>query len=281
MATLAVNPDGSDRHRVDQLPRQAALAGWPTPAAEEPEQFLARKEKAKANGAQLGVSLTSLSLVSTMAGWPTPTKEDGKSSRRHGYHEDGRERAAVNPVKETLTGHPGTTLTDAANMAGWPTPRAAQQGPDYAIKDRPEKGGYSLETTTQMAGWPTPQGRDGAEGRSGMEERTGGRQRNLDDYVTLAGWPTAVDSFRSRSGDGIGEMGLDQMVRTMVEAPSGPARLTVIGELLTGSSAGMESGGQLNPEHSRWLQGLPAAWGSCGAMAIQSMPRSRKRSSKA
>lgn len=31
MATTAVNPDGSERSRVDQLPRQAAMAGWPTP----------------------------------------------------------------------------------------------------------------------------------------------------------------------------------------------------------------------------------------------------------
>ena len=42
------------------------LSSWATPAAREaggtPEQFLARKVKARANGAQLGVSLTSLSL---------------------------------------------------------------------------------------------------------------------------------------------------------------------------------------------------------------------------
>jgi hypothetical protein len=40
--------------------------------------------------------------------------------------------------------------------------------------------------------WPTAQSRDGAHSRSGQEERTGGRRRNLDDYVTLVGWPTAT-----------------------------------------------------------------------------------------
>jgi len=35
MATTATNPDGSERSRLDQLPRQAGLAAWPTPNAME------------------------------------------------------------------------------------------------------------------------------------------------------------------------------------------------------------------------------------------------------
>jgi hypothetical protein len=60
----------------------ATLAGWATPAAKEaggtPEQFLARKEKARENGAQLGVSLTSLSMQVQLAGWATLTSRDHK-----------------------------------------------------------------------------------------------------------------------------------------------------------------------------------------------------------
>lgn len=33
MATTGTNPDGSERKRLDQLPRQATLAGWATPDA--------------------------------------------------------------------------------------------------------------------------------------------------------------------------------------------------------------------------------------------------------
>ncbi len=52
----------------------ARLASWATPAAREaggtPEQFLARKMKARAKGAELGVSLTSLSLQAQLTSGP-------------------------------------------------------------------------------------------------------------------------------------------------------------------------------------------------------------------
>jgi hypothetical protein len=52
------------------------------------------------------------------------------------------------------------------------------------------------------------------------------------------------------------------------------------GPTSNGFPAGTGSGGQLNPEHSRWLMGLPIAWGSCGVMAMRSLALSRRRSSK-
>lgn len=59
---------------------------------------------------------------------------------------------------------------------------------------------------------------------------------------------------------------------------AGPARLTASGELLTGSIAGMESGGQLSPRHSLWIMLGPSAtaWLNCAERVIRSTSRKRK-----
>ena len=137
-------------------------------------------------------------------------------------------------------------------------------------------------STSVPAGWPTPTTRDWKDG--GNPDVNVPINALLGRTAWLAGWPTpqARDHFPAHSPEyiaakkaqGHGMANLNDLVQLV-----GPARCTASGEMLTGFIAAMPSGGQLNPELSRWLMGYPGAWGCCGATAMPSSRKSRLPSS--
>jgi hypothetical protein len=56
MATTGTNPDGTERKRLDQLPRQAALATWPTPSAAKNTKNSKDPQRMKENGVQTALA---------------------------------------------------------------------------------------------------------------------------------------------------------------------------------------------------------------------------------
>ena len=129
------------------------------------------------------------------------------------------------------------TLQAQAKMAGWPTP----------------KGGPDLE---EVAGWSTPTVQDAKNNASPSQTRRNTAALNV--QVALAGWasphtPQPHDSDNSNTSY---------------------MRVQMPGVILTSFLAATANRGALNPAHSRWLMGFPAAWDSCGAMAMQSSRKS-------
>lgn len=157
--------------------------------------------------------------------------------------------------------------TSESGPTGWPTPVVGDMtgGPRPADKKRGPAPG--LQSASALAGWVTPTSRDGKDS-AGMTAQRDGKDRldQLPRQAFMTGWPTPTTSnTRSPSVDVALNMyrqdgGKTQQRLQDFAGITGPLRLTVFGEMRTGSFVEMANGVQLNPAHSRWLMGLPRAW---------------------
>jgi hypothetical protein len=200
---------------------------------------------------------------------------------------------------EMLT-HNDRPLNEQATLAGWPTPDTSNIGDGTPfeqqmenmtarrarVKEQGQQGSgrsMTLQFAAQATGWPSPTASDS--NREPSEHFTT-PNITLNHAAVLSGWgtPTAnepggtPERFVERKQEKVGGQAVTMLTHQVQMI--GPARLTVDGLLLTGSGAGTRSGGQLDPEHSRWLMALPPEWCACAPTATASSRRSPRASSK-
>jgi hypothetical protein len=111
MKTTGTNPDGSERTRLDQLPRVAQLAGWVSPTAQDHS-----RGSLPPRPHDTGVPL---SQQVTLAGWTTPSASDGD-----------RGGGTITPAMS------GTSLPQLTNLAFGTTSNSSPAGTEKPAASR-------------------------------------------------------------------------------------------------------------------------------------------------
>lgn len=227
------------------------------------------------------------------------TSGSGHSSERSGWITPGASDGTGGGQLKRVGGPHSQQLNDQVMTTGWSSPTVGNATGSQMAKDASptgrrsdgSKATVSLNAVSKLSGWTTPQAHD-TSGRSAGQKEIHGTKHGCACLVRDAektGWPTPqAGNAGSPTHSPAGNTDFSRKTEALVGKDvaghnipdltawdqNGPARITGDGAMLTGSSAGMENGGQLNPAHSRWLMGYPPEWDDC---AVTAMPSSRKQ----
>lgn len=238
------------------------------------------KQRATPSGRQICALRASGARTSasdfTLLGWPSPCVVEPNTDPEKVWARKQRLTAKTGVYRGNDCG-----LGSKVQLLGWPTTTRDHKDGEECLNVPLNS---LLGREVWLAGWCSPMTQDHSRGNK--EARPHDTGVPLSQQVVLAGWPTAT----SKEAAG-GEYSDPEKALARVQGPHAndlrdfarialPMRLCSDGTLLTGSTAGMESGGRLNPEHSRWLMRIPAEWASCAPTATRSTPKRQRRSVK-
>lgn len=246
-------------------------------------------------------------LSSWASRWPLPTGSDGSTLYSLTW------KVRVTPAGRLICALRASARRTSGSgsgggRTGWPNPAAQEFGPTDVERTRERRrecrakgyngNGFGLSlgmaAVLHCSGWPTPTTTDNGAGEDPGAKEARGMKPGLNpaDAARLAGWPTPMAGSAARNGNN--EAGnTDSSRRTTALCGAeiaghglalppgweGPARFTASGQMLTGSAAGMDAGGRLDPAHSRWLMGYGPEWDACAPTETRSSRRSPRRSS--
>jgi hypothetical protein len=252
------------------------------------------------NGVAQSANLNDYAMLASV---PTPTVEDKK---RDDWTDNTLNDAveAGNPIPQTAQ-----RLRSFAQLASCPTPMAgspAAGNNDYSRRivelcgvpsPCTPNGGRSMSTEKMDSTGKTLDGKKHtaslehavkfsavATPRSEDSQCAGAHRGNPDTLHAQANLasrstPSSRD-WKDSSGMSVTGVDPDGSTRSRLDQLPRQAQLAATGLIATGGTEETKSTGQLDPEYSRWLQGLPPVFCDCAVMAMQLLRPSRKRSSK-
>ena len=282
---------GDGRLQLDwlasEMPSESSLEARPASHLAQPDE--AADTQTSGTSHRIGSDWSQPSgLLGSLASRLQPQSEKTTGLMIYSMHWRQKATPRGRPYFQLVASGRRISAKDSGSWHGWVTASSRDWKDTPGMATEGQDGRNRLDQLPRqaaLAGWPTPHSRQSAGGEYKDPEKAIARFMNpdrnndLNEAVHLSGWPspTAQDHSRGVRPPRIHDTGIPLSQRVAQIDMNQPARLKPDGVILTGSGAEMESGGQLNPAHSRWLMGYPAEWDACAPTATPSSRKSQQK----